>query len=584
MIKQEVPSILYNYVWSGSVALSIFYGVIFLINAIGIKFLALIRGQGLVQLGVDIVIFGREVDLLILVASLSFLLVTYTLYRDKISGASLFLVLPICLFPLAAVEIGSLATWVSAGFMHNNPFADSSWNVALLEMRFANILYPWAPRIMLIFLFSGLFGFLFRYYKQPLSQMFSKISRREPSTDGERVSNIMETHSRVPILYLTIGLIMAIFIAVYPYLPAVGSDGRLIGVDTEYYLKKLELAQGSSISTALMIAVTDDRTVLHLFNYFLSFLVNDPVLVMKLLPLILSALLVLSTFLLVRVGTDNSHLAGLSALFTPVAFQQIAGMNAGFYANWLALIEINVFFSLLLVSLRKKRFKLFYGITALSILVLFTHPWSWFVLMGSVSIFMVAGFLTKSSGKMESFSLLGLLAINILADTVKGAAIPWVGTGSQAVYASLIPSLRLSDLSSVFGVLGETFTTFLGGAFNNLPLIVLAAIGFASIRTYGDRFHAMLLAQGVSGLGGVFLLSANFLSYLQARALYVIPFQIFGALGFVAVTHFVRGISFRARVPDSYMGAFNVLLALWITTSMMNHTLRMASSLYPFLS
>ncbi|HEY4673007.1 MAG TPA: hypothetical protein VIH03_02460, partial [Nitrososphaerales archaeon] len=108
MIKQEVPSILYNYVWSGSVALSIFYGVIFLINAIGIKFLALIRGQGLVQLGVDIVIFGREVDLLILVASLSFLLVTYTLYRDKISGASLFLVLPACLFPLAAVEIGSL--------------------------------------------------------------------------------------------------------------------------------------------------------------------------------------------------------------------------------------------------------------------------------------------------------------------------------------------------------------------------------------------------------------------------------------------------------------------------------------------
>ena len=273
----------------------------------------------MVSFPLEIVLFGRVADTMIFGMSLLFVLSgLYPLLRRAPIAPrlpQLFYAAVLSLFLFTVIEISSLARWIVAGFIPGVPFADSSWTLPLIEMQFANALAPWAPRIILIFLFSCLFRSLFRYYREPgrrfVSRIFQNIER--PTINAsENAANLLSSK-----ILLILGLMIAIFVASYPYLEAVNGGGRLIGVDTPFYLGKLETAQGSSFSGALSVAMRDDRTILHLFNYFLFSIIGNTSMVIKVLPVVLSILLVLSMFVLVKVATVDSYLAGISALFTP---------------------------------------------------------------------------------------------------------------------------------------------------------------------------------------------------------------------------------------------------------------------------
>jgi len=580
---QSRVSVIFQYLWSSAGAISIIYGLIFLINAAGIEFNTLVRGQGVVSFPIDIQILGRGIDPIIFGVSLIFFL-SYSFYlrfrhRDEFKASRFFLIFPLILFLLAVIEVSSLARWIAGGFIPGNPFSDSSWAIPLLEMQLANVLYPWLPRIMLIFLFSWLLGYLLRRIK-PLERFFSRMhsNTRDADSKGPQANYPYDK------ILLIFGLIIAVFIASYPYLPAVNDNpARLIGVDAPFYLEKLEDARGSSILESISIALSDNRTILHLLNILLHFPLQNSLLVMKVLPILLSVLLVLSTFFMVKVLTRNSGLAGLSALFTPIAFQQIIGMNAGFYANWLALVEVNLFFGVLLIALRDQKLLGYLFSLILSIIILFTHPWTWFVVMFSLSVYMFVGLWTRATAVKESFLILMVLTINVLADAVKGVVFT-VGSGVEATSSSILSGFLLADLPNVIGVLESTFTTFLGGVLYNSVLILLATIGFLTIRDYKDRLNRVLLALSVSGLIGVFFFSSNFDSFLQARALYVIPFGIFAALGFRSVTEFFRRLANRAGVSDSRVNVLNLLLGFVLTVAMINQTVSMGSTVYPFLA
>lgn len=570
---------LYLTLWPVAGAVAFLYGSIFLLNALGIEFLFLVRGRGMVSFPLDIVLFGRLPDMIIFGTSSLFVFsALYPLFRrDAVTPRlpQLFYAGVLSLFLFAVIEISSLARWIVSGFIPGVPFVDASWTIPLIEMQLANALAPWAPRIMLIFLFSWLFTSLFRYHRVPGSRLVSRMLQNIKRPAIEAHENA--TNFRLSKILLIFGLMIAIFVASYPYLEAVNEGGRLIGVDTPFYLDKLDTAQSSSLSGALSVAMGDDRTILHLFNYFLLSIIGNTTMVMKVLPVVLSILLVLSTFVLVKTATGDSYLAGISALFTPLAFQQIVGMNAGFYANWLALIEANIFFAVLLRALKVRRFSILLSSGFIGILILFTHPWTWFVIMFSVSILMVIGFLSKSSRGTGSFMLLTVLSVNALADAVRSVALPGLQSGAIVAPVSLLSGLRIADMPIILGVLGVTFTTFLGGALYNLPLLLLATVGFLAIGTYRNHFNVILLALAITGLIGVFLFSSNFESYLQARAIYVIPFAIFGAIGFTTLTKFFRVVG----VSGSSLRLLNVGIGLSITAAMLNHTLRVVSSLFP---
>ncbi len=570
-----------SYLWIVTASVAFLFSSIFVINALKIEFFALVRGQGLVLFPIDFVIFGRGIDLLILVTSLGLTtagLISLYFGRVKLTRKDIFLILPVTLFLISIVEVGSSVRWITAGLTGEVPFSDSSWRLSMLDMQFANILYPWLPRIMLIFLFSWILRALYPYYQGILAQVISPIRVRVFAQSRPILEKSQGIHISNKVMLL-LGLIFAILVSAYPYLPGVNPEGRLVGVDTPFYLEKLE---EGIVSNPLAVALGTDRTLLHLLGSGLNLILANPELVLKVLPALLSVLLVVSTFILVKTTARSSSIAGLAALFTPIAFQEIIGINAGFFANWLALIEMNIFFTFLLKAFRGKRLWIF-GSLITSILILFTHPWTWFVVLFSLSLFLLIGLFTRKSSRTEVFLISGLLATNILADFLRGFAFPFLQRGVVATSSSLLPGFALADLPSIFGVLEATFNIFLGGALHNSALILLSLVGFIAIKDYGNRFNRILLSLGITVLVGVFLFSSDFDAFLQARALYVLPFGIFAAIGFSTVANSIRGFAHRIGIPRSYPLVFTTLLMVTLTLSMLNHALRMASTIFPFL-
>ena len=123
----------------------------------------------------------------------------------------------------------------------------------------------------------------------------------------------------------------------------------------------------------------------------------------------------------------------------------------------------------------------------------------------------------------------------------------------------------------------------MGGVLSSGALILVTTIGFLAIRDYRDDLNRVLLSLSFAGLLGVFFLSSDFDSFLQARALYVIPFGIFAALGFRSMTEFFRKLGNRTGVSDSRVNVSILLLGVVLTLYMFNHTLRMGSTVYPFV-
>src|SRR5207237_6123315 len=88
-------------------------------------------------------------------------------------------------------------------------------------------------------------------------------------------------------------------------------------------------------------------------------------------------------------GCRNTRVAGLARLLTAFSFQFTVGMWAGYYANWLALGESYLFLGLLLRFSNSKSTTSLVGLVVASVALLFTHPWTWDLMIVITAIFLV---------------------------------------------------------------------------------------------------------------------------------------------------------------------------------------------------
>ena len=103
----------------------------------------------------------------------------------------------------------------------------------------------------------------------------------------------------------------------------------------------------------------------------------------------------------------------------------IAGLNAGFIANWLAIGVAFLFFAALLHALRTRR--LAYALLSYAIFVglLFIHPWTWaftlVILVAYLSLSLIESAWAHDlrSKKLEGGILASLLVAGLAADAVR---------------------------------------------------------------------------------------------------------------------------------------------------------------------
>ncbi len=160
-------------------------------------------------------------------------------------------------------------------------------------------------------------------------------------------------------------------------------------------------------------------------------------------PAILAPLLTVSTYLLVLEGTGDRFTAGVSALFASVSPEIVAGINAGFIANWLAIGVAFLFFAALLHGLRTRRLAYLLLSYAIFVGLLLIHPWTWAVALVVLMVYLSLSLLESAwardlrSRRLEAVMLLSLLLAGLAADALR-SSLP-MGSGFAAAYATLVP-------------------------------------------------------------------------------------------------------------------------------------------------
>jgi hypothetical protein len=360
---------------------------------------------------------------------------------------------------------------------------------------------------------------------------------------------------------------LAAFVGIYPYLPAINPPSLLVGVDVTYarqYAMVMKTMFPLQPGNAMHYVFSEDIPVYLLTQYVVSKIVNSPDIGIRLIPVILSVLLVSSSYWFVSAATGDRLSSITVGLFAAVSFQITAGISGGLYANWLAVSEVFVFLALFATGLKKEDRRYVFPLGIISLFVQFTHPWTWFLLVALVVTYGLTSVLRIGAGagnfRTEVMFVVSILLINFIPNLLY-----YFASGASrftAVYQVLL-DLNVGNVPSVVASLDTTLKLFLAGAMANPMIIILGIIGVLTLSDLRSSFNRLLLCW-VAVIGIAILLSPNSLQsadLLQSRVFYLVPFQIFSAIGFLAILRFLTRLMTSGGDRQSLLPKLFVVLA-----------------------
>ncbi len=550
-------------------------------NELSIDFLVLIRGMGMVNYNSKINIISPDVDFAIWLISLTAIIYTTVfsisssskISKRRASGKFICLWL---IFPLV-IEIISSLRWILNGFDGIQPFSNATWNLAFLELQATNIFQPILPRLFVLFSAAWLLRLLLIPYEKTADRFVTGIRNFIPPSAGENHrENKFGKHSHKIILSLSV--IMALFIGIYSYLPALNPSSLLVSVDVNFYYTHMENSVNLDISSFLSNIIQQDRVLFLVFQQVIVSLTGSTDLAIRVIPAILGVLLTISVYYFVSISSNDRYMAALAALFTATSFQIVAGINAGFYANWLALIELNIFLALFLKAIEHKRKISRYSIvsTILLVLILFTHSATWIVVLGSLITYAIITFTRRTLKLREAIIIGQIILVNIITEIIKNNI--FQSQSTTQIAQSMTPQFSFSNLLQVFRTLNMTFTYFLGGAYANPIAIILATIGLFLIAKKRQNLYQILIAITIVCSLGTFVTSSAFPEIFQSRFIYLVPFSVLAAIGFRAILNAAN--NFFDNKAGAIGKAIPIMIQIIIFASLLSYALRIVGYVY----
>src|SRR3989441_4145304 len=220
----------------------------------------------------------------------------------------------------------------------------------------------------------------------------------------EKVSS---THK---VIYLGLFMSISIMLTAIPQLPSVNRENLDVGDDTPYYLGFLnELAKSRSPQEFLHNAFTTygDRplTLIALFG-FVNIMNVNPEDAIEYFPMLLAPALVLVVYFMTRELGSNGYTDGAEAIaliasfLTAVSFQLQFGLLGGLYSNLLALIVGYLCITFLFRFLKAPNKLNLLVYSALLLILLFVHVFTWMMLTLVMTAFLVFLFLNPMRKKI----------------------------------------------------------------------------------------------------------------------------------------------------------------------------------------
>jgi len=499
---------------------------------------------------------------------------------------------------LLPIELGSSLAWVYNSFDPHYPFdSDARWILPSVETQFFNIAYGAIPLLLLMLLFAWILipvlrTVLFRFSRR----LGSAVSwdRRESGEEKVRFSGAprrLELLSRFgPKLLLFLSFLLSVYLVYYPYF----YQERLLGVDTArfYYPKLREMNDWESVRAIL---IGEPRAPYLLLLFCLKIATGlDPLFIVKIGPALPAILFALSNYIFLRVATKDEWLAAVGSILSAFSIHTTVGMFAGIFTNWLAMSEVMLFFAFFLKGSEAGFRSRWTGLAVfMGFLILFTHGWTWGVVMAVAGAYLLFTFLRWRLDATRRFELkrefafaVIVLAFCIAPILIVFLALPLIPSSVGAIaavssgYTEVLSSMSISFLRNVWAVVVFTITYYVGGFFGTPLLYLLGFLGAFRLKRVGSPLSRILFLWLALISAGSVLMD----SWYQWRLLYLLPFQVFAIFGLQILIRMARSLSLDVRHAHRGKGSFllfEFLLVLVVLLSLFNYALRSLNYLIP---
>ena len=488
---------------------------------------------------------------------------------------------------LTIIEASSSLIWILASTpMHINLY-DRLLN---LEMDLFNSPQPVTPLILFLFVWAWIAKPIAKQYLNSIRNLLSLSKRlkllmksisdsiisRRLSSQGQRKN----WNGTANLLMLSSAIAAGVFLSYYVYLPWINVRGVLIGVDSPHYAAKLSNMTSTTTYQAVEIAVRDGRTMIYLIAYLFYFILGDVNSAIKMVPVILSVLIGLSAYILFRWGLMDQDKSGLAALIAVLSSQLTVGMHAAIYANWLNLSWILLFLTGFFRITVSPSIRFILLTSAASVLMVYTHPWSWFFMMAvlvvDLSIVILKCLLQpgrfKTNLKMHKnvlLSLIFILTLNFIVDRSKTLLLG--GPGAEAGY-SIAEEGNIIYTSSFWFNFIITSRFYTGGFVSNFPFFLLGLIGMLILIGIDDEPNRLITSWSIVLSVALIYLEPR----LQWRVLFMAPTQILTVKGLDYVTEKLSSL-WSSGYGDNLAKTFT----LYFILLMFNYCIRSIANLVP---
>jgi hypothetical protein len=462
-----------------------------------------------------------------------------------------------------------------------------------------NIFYSSYQLIGFLLLF-----FLFAWVWAPLPMLYQRLKARVKSArrsktisrppDREEAQRKVRLNSQrskqARLLYRWLpraGAALACLLGAYavelPYLHSAWIHLKPIGVDAAFYTRIL--SETSTPDQLFALMVSEPRALYIALLYTtrsLTGMTTEATVTVG--PAVLLVLLAAATYLFAAAALRDERLASLASALSVFSVQTTVGIYAGIYTNWLALAEVAVFYALLVMWTSKGRKRHLVGAILVSILLLFTHLWTWpFLLAALACQTLLVSASTGRKLKRARIEYRELFSVSMIAGTsITIAVLVMLYTSPSGLsgvlagvisYSQLVKSVQIQYLANLALVLFMTLTRYVGGFFANGFLFALSILGAWEARRYSGTFQRVLFS---------WLLVSSILTVLiepqfQWRVLFLVPYCLSASLG----VHFLARtlLQYQARTAPSRTDSIlvRVLVTVVVTAvllALVNYTLR----------
>jgi hypothetical protein len=294
----------------------------------------------------------------------------------------------------------------------------------------------------------------------------------------------------------------------------------------------------------------------------------------------LSVLLALSTFFLVREGTGRLWVSSFAAMLSVVSAQTTLGMYGGIIANWFALSIANFTFAMIIRSIRLRSPLAGIGSIALSLVLLAGYAYVWVVavvelllaLVGSIAAFRSGdGSKWKYDVGILSVVIFGIVLIPLVFLSVVAARPLGLGPNPGTLFVLGWRYAQAAGGETIRSAV-STLESSLAETRMELPFVTLLSIVGLLDHAPQTRYFTRVIAAMVLVPFAIELVP-NAPSYFPLRGLYLIPLYMLAALGAESAIRRVNGQLSPWKIPSglAFAGAF----AAYVVLSQLGHTLRM---------